>query len=55
MQLEEARNDAAAQRKQKDDLQRSLDAIRRESKEPFIVPGIIDAFLSISNLASKLG
>ncbi|KAJ3534659.1 hypothetical protein NMY22_g6832 [Coprinellus aureogranulatus] len=52
--LEEARSDAAAQRKEKEELQRSLDSIRRESKEPFIVPELIDAFLSISNLASKI-
>lgn len=53
-QLEEARNDAATQRKMKEGLQRALDEIRNESKEPFIMPDLIDAFLSISNLAAKI-
>lgn len=53
-QLEEARADAAAQRKVNEGIQRSLDEIRNESKEPFIVPGLIDAFLTISNLAAKV-
>lgn len=40
--------------KLRQDAQNALDDIRREAKEPFIIPGLLDAFLSVSSLADKI-
>ncbi|KAJ2933086.1 hypothetical protein H1R20_g3996, partial [Candolleomyces eurysporus] len=52
--LDMADHELATERKMRQDLQRFLDDIRREAKEPFIIPGLLDAFLSISSLAAKI-
>ncbi|KAJ2912747.1 hypothetical protein MD484_g7664, partial [Candolleomyces efflorescens] len=52
--LAERKHELAIEQKLRQDAQKALDDIRREAKEPFIIPGLMDAFLSISSLADKI-
>lgn len=48
------KHELTTERKLRQDAQNALDDIRREAKEPFIIPGLLDAFLSVSSLADKI-
>lgn len=54
VELAETKKELEIERRISSELRSSLDSIRQESKEPFVVPGLLDAFLSISNLAARV-
>ncbi|KAF6760528.1 hypothetical protein DFP72DRAFT_882451 [Ephemerocybe angulata] len=47
------KQELAIARKLSEETTRTLEDIRREAKEPFIVPALLDAFLTISSLAQR--
>ncbi|KAF5339749.1 hypothetical protein D9611_009131 [Ephemerocybe angulata] len=47
------KQELAIARKLSEETTRTLEDIRKEAKEPFIVPALLDAFLTISSLAQR--
>lgn len=46
-------NELRAERKRREEAEAALNDIERECREPFIVPALFEAFVSISRITSQ--
>lgn len=51
--LEMVESELRAERKRREEAEAALNDIERECREPFIVPALFEAFVSISRITSQ--
>lgn len=51
--LKMVESELRAERKRREEAEAALNDIERECREPFIVPALFDAFVSISRITSQ--
>lgn len=52
--LEKIESELASERRRRVEAEQSLDDIQRECREPFVVPALLDAFITISKLTTRV-